>query len=187
MSYLLVSNQKEKIEQLVAKRKSLQEERNSLYANYINLDKQNNSLSTELTNIDIELSDSKYKPTIISQIYSQKSSILSILKLSSDIQKNKNYKSILNELEKKHNIMILNTEKFKLLTHLGQCYEGIEKMLSINDSTLLEIDNQINNVINKENTQKITSDLCIYTVFMLLYICQSGLIFIYEIKFYENC
>ena len=106
MSYLLVSNQKEKIEQLVAKRKSLQEERNSLYANYINLDKQNNSLSTELTNIDIELSDSKYKPTIISQIYSQKSSILSILKLSSDIQKNKNYKSILNELEKKHNIMI---------------------------------------------------------------------------------
>ena len=53
--------------------------------------------------------------------------------------------------------MILNTEKFKLLTHLGQCYEGIEKMLSINDSTLLEIDNQINNVINKENTQKITS------------------------------
>ena len=82
MSYLLVSNQKEKIEQLVAKRKSLQEERNSLYANYINLDKQNNSLSTELTNIDIELSDSKYKPTIISQIYSQKSSILSILKLS---------------------------------------------------------------------------------------------------------
>ena len=157
MSYLLVSNQKEKIEQLVAKRKSLQEERNSLYANYINLDKQNNSLSTELTNIDIELSDSKYKPTIISQIYSQKSSILSILKLSSDIQKNKNYKSILNELEKKHNIMILNTEKFKLLTHLGQCYEGIEKMLSINDSTLLEIDNQINNVINKENTQKITS------------------------------
>ena len=152
---LLVSSQKIKLTQLTTIKDDLQEKLNEILQKYKKIKDENDNLSDELTKLDYQLLDRKLKPKINDSVKFKKDSVLHHLKKTLKITKDENLQKILKVIEKKQRITIFGTEKFKFLVNLAELYEQIEdKLLSVDENTLFELEAQIKNISPPEDDNK---------------------------------
>lgn len=152
---LLVSSQKIKLTQLTTIKDDLQEKLNEVLQKYKDIKDENDSTSDELTKLDYQLLDRKLKQKINDSVKFKKDSVLHHLKNTLKITKDENLQKILKEIEKKQRITIFGTEKFKFLVNLAELYGQIEdKLLSIDEDTLFELEAQIKNISPREDEHK---------------------------------